>query len=59
MPEISIKQIADFFQIGDGTKNAETGDPRNGLGSFAKEWKALSDEEKAEFKAGVAEALGI
>jgi hypothetical protein len=57
MAEVSIKQVADFFKIGDGT-TGEGGDPRNSLTAFSKEWKELSDTDKAEIKAGVAEALG-
>jgi hypothetical protein len=58
MAEVSIKTVADFFKIGDGTTNSETGDPRNSLTAFSKEWKALTDEDKAEIKVGVADALG-
>ncbi len=54
MPEITIKTVAEYFKIGDGTTNSQTGDPRNSLGAFAREWKALSDDDKAEIKDGIA-----
>lgn len=58
MADVTIKEVADFFKIGDGTTNPETGDPRNSLTAFSKEWKQLTDADKAEVKAGVAQALG-
>lgn len=58
MATVSIKQVADFFKIGDGTTSSDGGDPRNSLSSFSKEWNALTDDEKAEIKAGIAELKG-
>lgn len=55
MADISIKQVADFFKIGDGTT---ADDPRNSLSAFSKEWKALSDAEKAEVKTMIAAEIG-
>lgn len=46
----SIKTVADFFKIGDGTVSA---DPRNSLTAFSKEWKALTDDEKAQIRDGI------
>jgi hypothetical protein len=46
----SIKDVADFFKIGDGTVSA---DPRNSLTAFSKEWKALSEDEKAAIRNGI------
>jgi hypothetical protein len=55
MAEVSIKQVADYFKIGDGTVSA---DPRNSLTAFSKEWKALSAEEKEWFKTAIGETIG-
>ncbi len=48
MMEISIKDIIAFFNGG-----LSTSDPRNKPTRFASEWKALSDTDKAEIKAGL------
>lgn len=50
MSEATIKQVADYFKIGDGTVST---DPRNSLTSFSREWKQLSDEEKAQIRGGI------
>lgn len=50
MAEATIKAVADFFKIGDGTVSA---DSRNSLTAFGREWKALSDESKTQLKQGI------
>jgi hypothetical protein len=42
MADASLKQIADFFR-----KDGET------LSQFAEQWKALSDKDKTDIKAGI------
>jgi hypothetical protein len=46
----SIKDVADFFKVGDGTVST---DARNSLSAFSKEWKALSEDEKAQIRNGI------
>lgn len=48
--EISIKEIMAFFNEG-----LAVDDPRNKPTRFASEWKALSDQDKAELKAGLSD----
>jgi hypothetical protein len=50
MADATIKQVADFFKIGNGTVSD---DVRNGLTAFAKEWKELSTDSKNQLKAGI------
>lgn len=50
MADATIKQVADFFKIGDGKVST---DPRNSLTAFSKEWKELSDDEKTQLKQGI------
>jgi len=48
MVEYTIKQIMAFFNDG-----LSADDIRNKPTRFASEWKALSDQDKAEIKAGL------
>lgn len=45
---MTIKQIMDYFNA-----DLSAGDPRKTLKSFSAEWKALSDEDKAQLKQGL------
>lgn len=46
----TIKQVADYFKIGDGTVAA---DPRNSLSAFGKEWRELPEDEKQQIRQGI------
>jgi len=46
----SITDVARFFKIGDGKVST---DERNSLSAFAKEWKDVPDESKAELRKGI------
>lgn len=50
MAAATIKQVADYFKVGDGTVSA---DPRNSLTKFSGEWKMLSDAEKEQIRNGI------
>lgn len=39
MPDATLKQVIDYFGLP--------------MSQFAKEWKAVSDEDKAQIKAGI------
>jgi hypothetical protein len=45
MPDATIKQVSEFFKTGDPSRDA--------LKAFSAEWKALSDQDKADLKAGI------
>lgn len=46
----TIKQVADFFKIGDGTVSA---DSRNQLTAFSREWKSLDEKSKEDIRNGI------
>lgn len=50
MENATIKQVADFFKIGDGKVGD---DPRNSLTAFAKEWKELPESSRGQFRVGI------
>jgi len=50
MTEVTIKQIMAYFNEG-----LSEDDPRNKPTRFASEWKALTDADKAQIKAGLSD----
>lgn len=51
MAEATLKQIADFFIVPDAN-----GKRSGGLTAFAAEWKALTDKDKDQIKAGIGDS---
>jgi hypothetical protein len=50
MADATIKEVAEFFKIGDGSVSA---DSRNSLSNFGKEWRELDEAGKTQLREGI------